>query len=181
MEAAIHGCDQRSPVVEFNHPRLEEALHLEQRGADSGGFVQGTSSVLWPAAQRMAQFLLDTQAETLPGRSLLELGAGVGLVGAACAACGARAVLTDWEGALPLLRRNAELLAQRGVMVEVARLDWGSADQEAILADTPGGFDLLVGSDIILSSFAPGFRIIADFCTEPVWRVLESLFGAVKS
>lgn len=25
MEAAIHGCDQRSPVVEFNHPRLEEA------------------------------------------------------------------------------------------------------------------------------------------------------------
>ena len=45
---------------------------------------------------------------------------------------------------------------------------------QAILADTPGGFDLLVGSDIILSSFAPGFRI-ADF-TEPVWRVLESLF-----
>ena len=25
MEAAIHGCDQRSPVVEFNHPRLVEA------------------------------------------------------------------------------------------------------------------------------------------------------------
>lgn len=54
------------------------------------------------------------QKQKALGRSLLELGAGVGLVGAACAACGARAVLTDWEGALPLLRRNAELLAQRG-------------------------------------------------------------------
>ncbi|OLP75861.1 Protein N-lysine methyltransferase METTL21A, partial [Symbiodinium microadriaticum] len=151
---AIHGCNQRAPCVEFMHGLLSKPLRLEQRGATSGDFVQGTSSVIWPAASRLAEYLCD-HPELIKDRSVLELGAGLGLVGAACAAAGAKPVLvTDCERALPLLERNQALLAEDSVILNVSRLEWGLAEDHArILEGHPGGFDLLVGSDIILSSF----------------------------
>eukprot|EP00439_Symbiodinium_sp_Y106_P080128 s616_g18.t2 len=156
---AIHGCNQRAPCVEFMHGLLSKPLRLEQRGATSGDFVQGTSSVIWPAASRLAEYLCD-HPELLRDRSVLELGAGLGLVGAACAAAGAKPVLvTDCERALPLLERNQALLAEDSIILKVSRLEWGLAEDHARILEGssyrghPGGFDLVLGSDIILSSF----------------------------
>lgn len=149
----IHNCDQRSPVIAFAHNALERPLRLEQRGANSEGFVTGTSSVAWPVAEHMARRLCE-EPGLVRGRSVVELGAGIGLVGAVAAALGAgRAVLTDCERAVPLLERNREVLAQDGVEVEVATLSWGEAeDHAAVLADGPG-FDTVVASDVLVAGF----------------------------
>lgn len=74
--------------------------------------MQGTSSVLWPAATRLAEHFCG--AGRAPGGGAwttlrgLEVGAGLGLTGAALAALGVAMVLTDCEVAMPLLRRNQE-------------------------------------------------------------------------
>lgn len=159
--ARIHNFDQRAAVVELRHPALPKPLQLEQRGATSAGFVPGTSSVAWPVAQRMAYYLCESPA-LVRGRRVVELGAGLGLVGAAAAALGAaHAVLTDCEEALPLLERNRRRLAEDGVAVHVARLHWGcAADHEALLGGTakadaaePSAFDVVLASDVVVAGF----------------------------
>ena len=77
-------------------------------GATSEHFVSGTSSVLWPAASKLVEVLGAKPFGAWSGRRVLELGAGVGLVGAACAALGASVVVTDCQVAMLLLRRNQE-------------------------------------------------------------------------
>lgn len=81
-------------------------------GATSGDFVQGTSSVLWPAATALADYFcsLGTAPGGSPwaGHRSLEVGAGLGLTGAVLGALGANVVLTDCDVAMPLLRRNQE-------------------------------------------------------------------------
>jgi len=59
---------------------------------------------------------------------------------------------------MPLLRRNRALLAQDGVEVQVARLEWGSdADHKALdggLLGADVGFDVILASDVVLQGFA---------------------------
>ena len=83
------------------------------------------------------------------GRSVVELGAGAGLAGLACAALGAaRVVLTDLAENLPLLQRNA---ARNGLDVSVAAFDW--------LTPTTLGerFDVVLAADCVFwpELFAP--------------------------
>mmetsp|Transcript_30101 Transcript_30101/g.86198 ORF Transcript_30101/g.86198 Transcript_30101/m.86198 type:complete len:258 (+) Transcript_30101:32-805(+) len=150
----IHNIDQRAPIVEFGHPALPQTLRLEQHGAHRPGFVQGTSSVAWPCAPLLARHLC-AHPELIRGRSVVELGAGLGLVGAVAAALGASpTVLTDCEGALPLLLRNRERLEEIDASVDVARVDWGSeADHAALLQARGAGFDVVLGSDVVVGGF----------------------------
>jgi len=154
----IHNFDQRAPVVKFTHPALAKELELEQRGATSSGFVPGTSSVAWPVATRMARHLCEhSEKLRFRGRSAVELGAGLGIIGAVAAGLGAApVVLTDCEGAMPLLERNKSKLSEDGVAVEVAQLEWGNAEQSTSIleqTDQKDGFDLVVGSDIVIAGF----------------------------
>ncbi|CAE8706160.1 unnamed protein product [Polarella glacialis] len=154
-ERRIHNCDQRSPVLEFCHEALAKSVKLEQCGATSPGFVAGTSSVAWPIATLMARYLC-SRPELVRGRSVVELGAGVGIVGSAAAALqvARRVILTDWEGALPLLERNREMLAEDSVEIHVGKLEWGcEEDQAALLKGNDGGFDLILASDVIIAGF----------------------------
>jgi len=166
--SAVHNCDQRAPIIELAHAALTKPLQLEQRGATDAGFVVGTSSVVWPVAIRMARYLCN-HPELVRGKTVLELGAGIGIVGAAAAALGARrTVITDCEEALPLLRRNKERLAEAGVTVEIAKLYWGDASDHACvlgLLEEGKGFDVIVGSDIL----------IAGFDTDLLWASCEAL------
>ena len=69
----------------------------------------GAGAVVWEAAEATLAYLESAFAPTgLQGKAVVELGAGTGVVGLACAAKGARVTLTDLETALPLLRANAE-------------------------------------------------------------------------
>ncbi|CAK9111106.1 Protein N-lysine methyltransferase METTL21A (Fragment), partial [Durusdinium trenchii] len=186
----IHGCDQRAPLIEFHHASFQRPLRLEQRGATSESFVQGTSSVLWPAATKLATYLCDGD-DGRPGApggrpwaalSVLEVGAGLGLVGAlvarkhgaACAALGAKVVLTDCG--------VAELLAADSVNVEVCQLDWGSKSDESAILKEHGQFELIDLDKLFSSCYAllarsPEARLVLAFEFREDWEGISNFIG----
>ncbi len=97
----------------------------------------------------MARFL-ETHPHLVAGKTILELGAGVGFGGLCAAALGASTVtLTDIEACLPLLRENAA--GVDGVVVEA--LDWTEPVAPSLHAD------VLLAADCLLPGreglFAP--------------------------
>ena len=120
----------------------ETVLTLDQRapGAEDApisatGDVEPayTASRVWQASAELALHV----ADVVRGRSVVELGAGAGLAGLACAVNGARVVLTDLPENLPLLQRNA---ARNGLDVSVAAFDWNAPQS---LGER---FDVVLGS-----------------------------------
>ena len=58
----IHGVDQRSAELAFSHPALggEDApVRMRQDGSTSKAFVPGTSTVIWPCAYSLGDYLCD--------------------------------------------------------------------------------------------------------------------------
>jgi predicted nicotinamide N-methyase len=79
----------------------------------------------------------------LAGRTVLELGCGLGLPALAAAARGAEVLATDWaEEAIELLQRNAE---RNGVFLRAARVRW--SEPEPFLRAAP--WDLVLGADLL--------------------------------
>lgn len=126
---------------------------------------QGNGATLWDCALVLTRALAE-HYPSMEGMVVLELGAGLGLVGMACAAAlGATVVSTEREIAVPLLRRNVEHNAaalQRRGCVEVAPLSWGAAPTGALIAERPAGFDLIVGSDLVFPSNSDAYILLVD-------------------
>lgn len=111
---------------------------------------------VWPLAEQLARLLMgatlgasaDSAARegavpSVAGKSVLEIGAGVGLTGLACHACSARSVtLSDAEERLLVALREHH--AHRAG-VNVMFLDWRTD------AGEEQHFDIIIGSDILLS------------------------------
>lgn len=109
-----------------------------------------TGAWVWDAALVLAEAMTSHLDLEFPfaGKSVLELGAGVGLPGLTAALLGAsRVVLTDVGALVPGLRRNVE--ANRlGDRVEVRELVWGSDESVCEL------FDVVVMSDVFMEAEA---------------------------
>ena len=96
---------------------------------------------LWPSAHVLAAELA---GRDLRGRSVVELGCGVGLPSVVAALGGADVLATDWYGeALGFVAANA---AAAGARVATLLVDW-SAPPPALLARPPA--DLVVGADVL--------------------------------
>ena len=102
-----------------------------------------TGVIIWPGALRLLHYC-NAHPEKLSGARVLELGAGLGLLGVSASQLGAtRVVLTDLHGALPTLRTNVLANSIEGV-AQVAELEWG--DVSACLEET---FDLILAADCV--------------------------------
>ncbi len=94
---------------------------------------------IWDASFILAHFL--GRQPVAPGRRILEIGAGMGVVGLHAAMCGHEMVITDInEDALLFARANAAL--NQCVGAEVRVLDWASPEPlEA--------YDMIIGSEVV--------------------------------
>lgn len=92
----------------------------------------------WAASLMLAEHLLGRLADV--PQPVLELGAGLGLVGIALARAGHRVVVSDYDGdALAFVRRNARLNGAR--LAGVCRVDWRRPP--------PPGFAAIVAADVL--------------------------------
>ena len=95
---------------------------------------------LWPSGLALARHVAGLD---LAGRTVLELGCGLGLPSLAAALRGADALATDWaESAIELLRDNAE---RNGAPLRVARVRW--TEPAVLLRAAP--WDLVLGADLL--------------------------------
>jgi predicted nicotinamide N-methyase len=169
--------ERRFGLVERNHrigemnlriaqvDRVDDMVHEVYPEAVS---VHGDAPVwmiTWPAALSLAEYLV--LSEEVTGRRILELGCGTAAPGIALEMAGARAVCTDYDPlALSMAEYNAGLNGCRSL--ETHLLDWYAPD-------LPGGFDLVVGSEIVYfeKSFSPLLDVLCRY-TAPQGRVILS-------
>ncbi|NXX93712.1 MT21A methyltransferase, partial [Centropus bengalensis] len=146
----------------------------------------GVAAVVWDAAVVLGAYL-ETGGIDLRDRSVIELGAGTGLLGIvatllgksfffllisfkliALLLCrlGAHATITDRAAALEFLESNVEanLPSELRPRAVVKELTWGK-DLESFL---PGAFDFILGADIVYleETFAELLQTLEHLCTE---------------
>lgn len=114
------------------------------------GCADQTGVALWPAASVLCSFLLSPQGQKLiQGRSVLELGSGIGLPGLLAAkSCAALTLSDNNDEVLGRLRESIELndLAVQEPPT-VVNLSWGADAGTALRRH-----DVLLGSDVIYST-----------------------------
>lgn len=94
---------------------------------------------VWEASVLLAYFLGKQPVEM--GKKMLEIGAGIGVVGIYAALCGHRVTITDVnEDALLFARANAILNGLPNA--DIRKLDWNEPD-------LPDRYDVIFGSEVI--------------------------------
>ncbi|KAF2987446.1 hypothetical protein EK904_002485, partial [Melospiza melodia maxima] len=109
---------------------------------------------------------LEMEGIDLRDRSVIELGAGTGLLGIVVTLLGARVTITDRAAALEFLESNvqANLPPELHPRAVVKELTWGK-DLDNF---SPGAFDLILGADIVYleETFAELLQTLEHLCSE---------------
>eukprot|EP00536_Pseudo-nitzschia_multiseries_P007539 jgi/Psemu1/195820/e_gw1.178.40.1 len=145
------------------------SAHLELEGfkLDTDEAAQSTGVTLWKAAPRLADYLVTERDDLVAGKSVLELGAGLGLCGMVAHHLGAeRVLLTDADTiTLQKMRTNLQTNCPNrdrgGNEIGVRQLIWNNLNQ---MKDC-GPFDTILGADVIyaISSLQPLFDTVVYF------------------
>jgi len=94
---------------------------------------------VWEASFVLARFL--GMQPVAPGRKILEIGAGLGIVGLYAGLCGHQVVMSDVDEDALLFAR-AHVLMNQVPNVNIRKLDWNHPD--------PGeSYDMIVGSEVV--------------------------------
>lgn len=113
--------------------------------------VHELGTAVWESSAVTLRWL-EQHRDLVAGKSVLELGAGPGLIAIACAALGAERVVCSDNNAdvLALARRNVARSVADGIIapsaVRVVEYCWGAADAAALGG---GKWDLIIGADIM--------------------------------
>ncbi|NWU93893.1 MT21A methyltransferase, partial [Upupa epops] len=140
----------------------------------------GVAAVVWDAAVVLCAYL-ETGGIDLRDRSVIELGAGTGLLGIVATLlgriflvclfkaiynCSAHVTITDRAAALEFLESNvqANLPAELRLRAVVKELTWGK-DLDNF---HPGSFDIILGADIVYleETFAELLQTLEHLCSE---------------
>ena len=94
---------------------------------------------IWESSFLLAYFM--GQQPVVPKQRLLEIGAGLGVVGVYAALCGHRVLITDINDDA-LLFAKANVLLNGALNAEVLKLDWNAPE-------LPAPYDVVFGSEVI--------------------------------
>ncbi|OWF52037.1 protein N-lysine methyltransferase METTL21A-like [Mizuhopecten yessoensis] len=105
----------------------------------------GIAAVVWDAAIVLCEYL-EKNKELVSGKTIIELGAGSGIVGIVAALLGGKVTITDLDIALEYINEvvDENLRDHPGIDVHVKNLDW-TKDWSKFTAD----YDVVLGADII--------------------------------
>ncbi|KAJ6123646.1 hypothetical protein N7471_010963 [Penicillium samsonianum] len=129
---------------------LKEPLLLKEDLKD------GCGGQLWPAGMALGKYLLSRHATDLSDKTIVELGAGGGLVGLAVArGCHLEQpiYITDQEPMFSLMKSNIQL-NNLGPKATAAILNWG----EPIPNQIPSKPDVIIAADCVY--FEPAFPLL---------------------
>uniref|UniRef100_H0ZIF0 Protein N-lysine methyltransferase METTL21A n=1 Tax=Taeniopygia guttata TaxID=59729 RepID=H0ZIF0_TAEGU len=147
-----------SPWATFHFARRTIRLQQDWRRL-------GVAAVVWDAAVVLCAYL-EMEGIDLRDRSVIELGAGTGLLGIVVTLLGARVTITDRAAALEFLESNvqANLPPELRPRAVVKELTWGK-DLDNF---SPGAFDLILGADIVYleETFAELLQTLEHLCSE---------------
>jgi len=138
----------------------------------------GTGGVLWESAIVLADYVVrHTDTFAWPGKRVLELGAGTGLVAIALASQGAAACATDGNpGVLQGAQGNVDAAGELSGRVEVDTFDWNSEeDLQRVRASGP--WDAVVGSDLVYPGNAGRKCVESNACRPPADETLLTLLA----
>lgn len=157
-----------------------KTLKLAGFQLDSDQVDQSTGVTLWKAAPRLATYLQNNASEFVKGRTVLELGAGLGLCGIAALFLGAQqVVMTDGDTkTLKQMRENVQEVCADSDAIECRQLLWGSPHMEKFQS-AHGYCDTIMGADVIYtkSSMDPLFDTVACLLQKPNGRFILSRYN----
>lgn len=170
----LFGNDDPHDVFTFHikcHDGSAKTIRLSGFKLGSDETDRSTGVTIWQAAPRLADYL-QGRPETCTGRSVLELGAGLGLCGIAAYYLGANVTMTDGDThSLQKMRDNVrqncdggngDARVTSGGTIECRQLLWGSPHMEKFLSHHRQ-YDTILGADVIYTeaSIEPLFDTVA--------------------
>eukprot|EP00741_Cyanophora_paradoxa_P025108 tig00000342_g24236.t1 len=145
-----------------------------------------TGSIVWEASEALSS-LIENKSLFKEGhwkdKRVVEVGAGLGLVGITCALLGAQVTLTDQKKQLPLLQQNVQSNLPPDTNARCVELTWGQA---ADGLEPP--FDYVLASDLVYerASFVPLVQTFCDLSGPDTvillayrWRTLQTEEGEI--
>lgn len=129
---------------------------------------EGCGGQLWPAGMVLSTYMLKYHKQSLFGKSMIEIGAGGGLVGLAVAlGCDlgdpkGKILITDQEPMFALMQKNIALndLSQK---VEARIYDWGTK-APTFSSDSLSTPDIVLAADCVY--FEPAFPLLLQTLTD---------------
>jgi predicted nicotinamide N-methyase len=113
------------------------------------------ATMLWNGAKQLGNHLINQASDRVIGKSVLELGAGVGLPSLICSAMGASFVcVSDYptEHILSVIQENIHLNNHHlsaGQRMEVAGHKWGTAVDTLLEKNSYQPYDLIIASECL--------------------------------
>jgi len=132
---------------------------------DSDETDHSTGVTLWQAAPRLADYLNQNSGMLCKGKSVLELGAGLGLCGTVACYMGAKVTLTDGDTkTLKGMRANVKRNCNNDVgdRIQCKQLLWGAPHMNTFLEEN-GQYDTIIAADVIYTkdSIVPLMQTVA--------------------
>ena len=132
---------------------------------DSDETDHSTGATLWQAAPRLADYIIQNSDMLCKGKSVLELGAGLGLCGLVACYMSAKVTLTDGDTkTLKGMRANVKHNCDNDVgdRIQCKQLLWGAPHMNTFLKEN-GQYDTIIAADVIYTkdSIVPLMQTVA--------------------